>query len=415
MNDERLKRLLAETPLDGEAEARERNWRVVQAAYAERIASPRPVVTPRRMAVALAAIGLLAALVLTPAGAKVVSAVKDATGIGVKNGKPALTSLPAPGSLVVESPLGPWVVNDDGSKRLLGDYRQATWSPHGIYLALARRDELAAITPTGVLHWTIAGSAISDPSWSPAGNRVAYRSGDALWLAAGDASFHQQLVSSIAPVAPAWRPIADPTPALVQAGPGVNVLAYVDSDNRIVVLDTDTRQTLWTSAPQPRPFELAWSSDGKELVAVTRRALYAYAPSGRVTITRPHAQRSIRSAAFLPRSHQLVISLRVRSPHSSPAHHAKGIVVVDRPANRSFPDYRLYVSPTTLGAAIPSPDGTTVLIPQPRVDRWVFARLHPRRVTTVGNVSRQFDPKATSPVAFPRVEGWCCAAPAPGG
>ena len=98
MTGERLNRLLTETPLDDEAEARERSWRVVQAAYAERAASPRKLADGRRLLIALAAVGVLIALVLTPAGARVVTAVKDATGIGERNAKPALTSLPAPGS-----------------------------------------------------------------------------------------------------------------------------------------------------------------------------------------------------------------------------------------------------------------------------------------------------------------------------
>jgi hypothetical protein len=420
MSDERLIHLLNETPLNGEAEARERSWRVVQAAYAERIASPHPVVSARRLAVALAAIGAVLALVLTPAGAKVVSAVKDATGIGEKNAKPALTSLPAPGSLVVESPLGPWVVHEDGSKRLLGDYRQATWSPHGLYLAVASGHELAAVTPEGDLHWTIdSRTRIRDPRWSPSGVRVAYRSGDALRLAAGDGTADDQLASSVAPVAPAWRPIPHPTAAPIQTGPGANVLAYVDGANRIVVMNTDTRKTLWESAPLPQPFELAWSSDGKVLVAATRGALYAYSPTGEVTITRPRAQRSIRSAAFLPATHQLVLTLAAPSRTSLPsvaASRRQSTVVVDRPEQKSFPDNRIFSAPGKLGSATPSPDGSSVLVTWPQADQWIFVGAKGGgKLRAIDDVSRQFDPKATGPVAFPRVDGWCCSAPAPGG
>ncbi len=425
MSDERLQRLLQEAPLDGEAEARERSWRVINAAHAERTAAPRPVVSVRRLAIALAATGALLALILTPAGARVVDAVRNATGIGEKNAKPALTSLPAPGSLVVESPVGPWVVHDDGSKRLLGDYEQASWSPHGIYLALARHDELAAITPTGVLHWTIAGKAIGDPSWSPAGNRVAYRSGDALWLAAGDASFHEQLVSSIAPVAPTWRPIAHPTSALVQAGPGVNVLAYVDSENRIVVLDTDAKQTLWTSDPQPRPSELVWSSDGRQLVAVTPRALYTYRGTGTPIVSSVAHGQTIRSAAALPDTHRVVASLRARDPgelrSTSPTGSGarrltglgqrQGMIVAGRLDGTTFTGHPLFSAPSALGDPVPSPDGTSILVPWPAADQWVFVDANGGgKLRAVDDISHQFDPKATGPVAFPRVEGWCCSA-----
>ncbi len=429
MNDERLTRLLTETPLDGEAEARERSWRVVQAAYAERIAAPRRAVTGRRLLVALATIGALAALVLTPAGAKVVTAVKNATGIGEKNAKPALTSLPAPGSLVVESPLGPWVINEDGSKRLLGDYRQASWSPHGKYLALARPGQLAAVTPTGIFHWTIQGHEIRDPAWSPAGNRVAYRSGDSLWLAAGDASFHAQLESAIAPVAPAWRPIAHPTPAPVQYGPRVNVLAYVDTSNRIVVLDTDTRQTLWTSAPLPTPSELVWSSDGRQLVAVTPRALFTYRGSGTPTVSRVSDDQTIRSVAALPNTHLVVASLEDRhargvrstSPAESEARgltglgQKQGTIVAGRVDGRTFAGQTLFSAPSRLGRPVPSPDATSILVPWPAANQWLFVSADGRgRLHAIDDISHEFDPKATGPVPFPRVEGWCCSTPTSG-
>ncbi len=429
MTDQRLKRLLNDTPLPAEAEARERSWRVVQAAYAERIAAPRPAVTARRLIIAIAAIGLLLALMLTPAGAKVVSAVKDATGIGEKHAKPALTSLPAPGSLAVDSPLGTWVVHEDGSKRLLGDYRQASWSPHGIYLALARGNELAAVTPTGELHWTIAGRDIADPRWSPSGSRVAYRSGDDLWLARGDAYFHKPIVHSIAPVAPAWRPIADPTSAEIQEGPGVNVLAYVDAENRIVVLDTDTGETLLTSPPEPRPSELIWSADGKQLVAVTHRAFYMYRGSARPVISSVPPGQTIHSAAAAPDSHRVIASIRTPTPGkvrgTSPTTRldrkltglgrTHGTIVAGRVGTGTFSGHPLFSAPSPLGEAVPAPDGTAILVAWPDADQWLFVSADGAgKLHAIDDVSRQFDPQATGPVAFPSVVGWCCTSPATG-
>ncbi len=83
----------------------------------------------------------IAALVigLSPAGAKVgdlVEQMGDAVGLGEEDAKPALRSLPAAGELLVESAQGPWIVRDDGSKRLLGDYDEATWSPRGLFVAV---------------------------------------------------------------------------------------------------------------------------------------------------------------------------------------------------------------------------------------------------------------------------------------
>ena len=55
-----------------------------------------------------------------------------------------MRALPAAGELLVESAQGPWIVHDDGSKRLLGDSDAATWSPHGLFVAATGGRELVA-------------------------------------------------------------------------------------------------------------------------------------------------------------------------------------------------------------------------------------------------------------------------------
>ena len=60
------------------------------------------------------------------------------SGSASEDAKPALRSLPAAGELLVESEQGPWIVREDGSKRLLGDYDEATWSPRGPFVAVDR-------------------------------------------------------------------------------------------------------------------------------------------------------------------------------------------------------------------------------------------------------------------------------------
>src|SRR5919108_369433 len=47
--------------------------------------------------------------------------------VGIEHAQPALFSLPSPGRLLVASDAGVWVVREDGSKRLLGPYREASW------------------------------------------------------------------------------------------------------------------------------------------------------------------------------------------------------------------------------------------------------------------------------------------------
>ena len=162
----------------------------------------------------LVAVGGAAALAigLSPAGAKVgdlAENMAEAVGIGADDAKPALRSLPAAGELLVESEQGPWIVREDGSKRLLGDYDEASWSPRGLFVAAAKGRELIAVDPAGEVRWTIdAPGPVSDPRWGGIGfdTRIAYRSGDDLWVVDGDGSDERLLARDVAPVAPAWRP-----------------------------------------------------------------------------------------------------------------------------------------------------------------------------------------------------------------
>ena len=69
--------------------------------------------------------------------------------VGIEKAQPALFSLPAPGRLLVTADSGAWVVEQDGSKRLLGRYREASWSPFGRFVVGSRPNELVALTPKG--------------------------------------------------------------------------------------------------------------------------------------------------------------------------------------------------------------------------------------------------------------------------
>ena len=108
---------------------------------------------PRRVALALAAWrARLLAIGLSPAGREGRRPGRRATrrsGSAREDAKPALRSLPAAGELLVESEQGPWIVREDGSKRLLGDYDEATWSPRGLFVAVAEGRELIAVEPAG--------------------------------------------------------------------------------------------------------------------------------------------------------------------------------------------------------------------------------------------------------------------------
>src|SRR5205823_14791129 len=98
-----------------------------------------------------------------------------------------LLSLPAGGRILVNSPSGAWVVKRDGSKRLLGGYLDASWSPHGLYLAAARGNDLVALEPNGTVHWKLPRARpIGAPQCTYEGYRIAYLAGPALRVVNGN-------------------------------------------------------------------------------------------------------------------------------------------------------------------------------------------------------------------------------------
>ena len=169
----------------GEQEAQERAWAVVRRAYAER----EPVTWPRRYARPLAAAAIVAAVAaaaLSPPGRSFVHSLREA--VGVKEAEPALFSLPTRGDLLVTSRKGLWLVHRDGSKRLLGRYRDATFSPHGLFIAATRANQLVALDPKGNVRWTLARPAPRDPGWTGtrSDTRITYVSLGQLRMVAGD-------------------------------------------------------------------------------------------------------------------------------------------------------------------------------------------------------------------------------------
>jgi hypothetical protein len=143
MNEARLRALLHEAPVPGAEAAERRGQEMVAAAFAERrreARSPLP-----RLALALAVAALVGALLLSPAGASVRDWVGDVFTSRTLRPERGLAEIPGGGRLLVAAADGPWVVQPDGSRRLLGDYGEATWSPRGLYVAVASGRTLSAL------------------------------------------------------------------------------------------------------------------------------------------------------------------------------------------------------------------------------------------------------------------------------
>ena len=225
-----MRRELERIEIPGEHDARTRTWDTVRAAYEEREPVSRPRSFGRALLVA-AAVAALVAAAASPPGRAVIDGVGDA--LGVRGADESLFSLPAPGSMLVVADSGLWVVSDDGSKRRLGAYRDAAWSPFGRFVVATRRNELVTLEPDGDVRWKLSRRDVALPQWggSRTDTRIAYLSAGRLHVVGGDGRGDRDIGPAEA-VAPAWRP-----------GPGF-VLAYATPADEIIVHDVGSGATL---------------------------------------------------------------------------------------------------------------------------------------------------------------------------
>lgn len=230
-----MKKELERIEISEEHEARERTWTVVRAAFAER--EPEPQRRSWKPAVAVALVVAVLAALLSPPGRAVLDEIREV--VGVEQSAPALFSLPAPGRMLVTADSGAWVVEHDGSKRLLGPYREASWSPFGRFVVASRRNELVALTPEGDVRWSLARPDVRFPRWggSRTDTRIAYFSRGVLRVVGGDGKGDRALDPLAAAEPPVWQP-----------GPRRR-LAYARRDGTVRIVDVDTGRVLDRDAP----------------------------------------------------------------------------------------------------------------------------------------------------------------------
>jgi hypothetical protein len=364
----------------------ERAWEVVRRAFEER----RPPAPRHRLrtavvpGLALLAI-VVAAAAVSPAGHAVFERVRRA--VGVEHASPVLVSLPAPGKLLVVSPGrgGTWFVEADGAKRRLGDWADATWSPHGLYVVAASSDGLTALAPDGTVRWTLPRPDVAWPVWEGTrlDTRIAYLSRGRLRVVAGDGTGDRLLDASAAPEPPAWDPARR------------GVLAY-ERAGSVVLRDADGGGILWR-APVEQVGRLVWSSDGERLAVVSPHRIEVLDAAGRPVREVRSLTATLRGAAFRPGTHTLAVERRLAGRSEVE------IVEVDHPGHARL----LFAGPGVFGDAVWSPDGRWLLVDWPTANQWVF--LHGSTVRAVSRIDRQF-PRPDGRAATLELAGrWCCA------
>jgi hypothetical protein len=391
-----LQRIQAPDELDGQRRA----WPLVRGAFDAR----EPVVWAphsRLRPLLAAAVGVvLLAAALTPPGRALVGSVHDAVTDDKPKASPALTSLPAPGTLLVNSRRGPWTVQFDGSKRPLGLWWEGSWSPQAKFVVVTRGHELAAIDPAakGEIQWSLARSgtvrrARWSPEAAPGDTRIAYLNGRELRVVAGDGTGDAVLKRLVAPTAPAWRPEAE------------HEVAFSTLDGRVELVQADTASTIWRTVPGEVPTKLVWSEDGERLLVLGERSLRVLDADGKRLWTKglPVGPSGV---AFVRRSHRFVMI------RFSPATARSDLVLYQAETDPGEARF-LYSAPGDFGTLAMSPNGRWLLVGWINADQWLFLRLTAAKVTAVSGIAQQFGAaRRVGPLsrAFPASVSWCCPA-----
>jgi hypothetical protein len=390
--ERRLRRELHGAPPPRAADAERRAWHVVRAAHAAR----SPIRSRRqggRLAVALAAAVTAAALALTPAGAKVGDWIDD-----VVSPAPSLTSLPAAGRLLVVADGSAWLVHDDGARRQLGRFSDASWSPGGLHVVAARGNELVALDPEGEENWARpADGRVTVPRWSPDGYRIAYRSGSDLHVVTGDNALDRLLAHDVGRTAPAWKPLPEPFE---------QVLAFA-AGARVRIVEADTGRVIGETPPGPAPREIWWAEHGRRLVTVASRSVRVHGPRGRLLreLRLPPGSTAAGSAVA-PGGRRLAVIAQAAGKRSTSE---LLLLRLDQVA----PARSLFSSRGEFEGLTWSIDGSVVVLGWPAADQWLFVRPEGSvGLKSVGGIREKFS-GGREPLsgAFPRPAGWCYMQP----
>jgi WD40 repeat protein len=272
---------------------------------------------------------------------------------------------------------GAYAIQPNGNTQHLGSFSEAGWSPHGEHVVGVDGRRLVAVDPEGTLKWTLVRRGVHDPAWSTRlGFAVAYLQGRTLRVVdgTGSAATDRPVRTGAAAVRPAWRPHSD------------RVLTYATGGGMIETVDVITRRGLWKAQVSQAPLALAWSRDGRRLVALSSRSVTVLDRSGRVlrTIALPGVARDL-----------------ALHPSGARAAVVVGSGVEEVPLTGGKP-HRLFQGDVD-GLAW-SPDGSRLLLGWRDTGQWLLFGPGGRK-RALNKVSRELGAVG----GFPRVAGWCCS------
>jgi hypothetical protein len=395
MRRETLEQRIAEVEIP-EAEAASHRARAV---VLDAFARHEPVTARRRRMPLRLTLGLAGAALLvgvaaaSPGTSTIIRSVREAVAPKLKAVRTvpiAPLRLPGGGYLLVHAPLGArkglWVVRADGYRRFLGAYRNGSWSPHARFVVATAGRRLVALDPrTGAVHWSLtATSTVEGARWSleptvPPCCRVAYlttgvtRTSGTLRVVAGDGSGDHAVASADPRVAPAWRP-----------DDRRRALAYVDAAGAVRLVAADSGRAL--AAPFHRGFRptlLAWSADGRRLLAMNPVRLVVLDARLRPVgpTMRPGSSSAFATAAFAAGGHALLV---LRHTNGS----GRTRLELRAPGK---PVRSLETLVGDLHGLAPSPDGRTVLVGWGAADQWLLVpTIAGKRTTRVTGLTRTF-------------------------
>ena len=348
-------------------------------------ARPRPARFRGRLAAAAVAALIVLAAALSPPGEAVADWVRAAVGLRPElptDGAPRSDRPPGGGRLLVSSAGVAWIIEADGRRHRLGAWTGASWSPQARFVVAWKGRRLAALDRRGHVRWSLtAPRPVTAAHWSPSGFRIAYRSGQALRVVAGDGTDDRLFdAGTFRPTA--WRPGA------------AHVIAYV-SGSHVDIADVDSAQRLARIRLPHVPHEIAWSADGSRLYVNLHRSIAIYDARGRRTgrIWMPGRQTV---TTFVPARGGSLVAVARRERTSSE-------VALMRPGGADRVLFRADGRFTRLRF---SPTGRWLLVAWPLADQWVYLRpgaSGTRQMRAAAHVSRRFKARG-----FPQLDGWCC-------